>query len=321
MIQDYLYAIGKLLPSSGRADILKEIESALYDYLETKFGEKEYTDKEIESAIMNMGDPKKVAYAYTGTEKHLITPIHLDTYFLVIKIALFGISIAFAVIAVLTSIKSTSIFTILINFLGNIWQVGLMMIGIVTIIFAVISKYNIKKESFKEAYEDWSINDLEQAPADVNIVKTSEIVIEAIFIVLFLTFINSTSFGFEVMLNDILIALNIDIFSKFILWLNIILIFNLILDTFLLIKREWSTLTRTFSIINDFIGLTILGILAFHPNIIDYTRINVLNPEVIDKVKLGTSIGFRIGFLAILTITLIEIFKHLKIILNKNNAI
>ncbi|MDY0236100.1 MAG: hypothetical protein RBR71_08730 [Gudongella sp.] len=46
-----------------------------------------------------------------------------------------------------------------------------------------------------------------------------------------------------------------------------------------------------------------------------------LDPEVIDTLKLGTSIGFRIGFLAILTITLIEIFKHLKIILNKNNAI
>lgn len=323
MIKDYLYAIGKHLPASEKNDILNEIESAIYDYLENKFGKKEYTNDEIESAILNMGNPQKVAYLYTEKERYLISPIYLDVYFLVTKIALFGISIAFAVIAVLTSIDppGTSILGLLTGFLGNIWQVGLMMVGMVTIIFAAISKYGIKEDDFKEEYEDWSIKDLEKAPADINIVKTSTIIIESIFIILFLTFVNSLSFGFGFKFNGFFVALNVNVFSNFTIWINIVLIFNLILNVFLLINREWTTLNRILSIISDILGLSILGILAFNPNILDFSKIPVLEPSVIESLKLATSIGFRIGFLAILVVTLIEIFKHLKAILNKDKEI
>lgn len=40
MIENYLYAIGKYLPISEKNDILKEVESAIYDYLESEFGKK-----------------------------------------------------------------------------------------------------------------------------------------------------------------------------------------------------------------------------------------------------------------------------------------
>lgn len=320
MLNDYLYAIGKYLPASERSDILKEIECGIYDYLQAEFGKKEYSNKEIESAIMNMGNPKKVAYAYTGKERHLIAPIYLDIYFLVTKVALFGISIAFVVIGVLSFIESQSLLGVLLNILGNIWQAGLMMVAIVTIIFAAISKYAIKENKFTEEDEDWSIKDLEKAPQHVNIIKTSDIVIESIFIVLFLTFINSSSFAFRLEYNEFLIALNTEVFSRFILWFNLALFFNLALNVFLLIKRQWSIATRILSILSDFIGLAVFGVLAFHPNILDFSKATKLPSDVLEAVKLGTSIGFKIGFFVVLIVSSIEIFKHIKSILNKNKS-
>lgn len=320
MIRDYLYTIGKYLPSSERDDILKEIESALYDYLSAEFGEKEYTNSELELAIMNMGNPRKIAYAYTGRERYLIAPIYLDIYLLVIKVALFGISIGFLVIGILSFIESESLLTIILEFLARIWQAGIMMIGTVTIIFAAISKYSIQEKSFTQDYEEWSIKDLEKEPSDTNLIKTSDIVIESIFIVLFLTFINTSYFAFKVEYNGFLLALKTEVFSKFIIWFNISLIFNLALNVFLLLKREWTSLSRILSIISDLLGVGIFGVLAFNPNLVDFSKITELSPDLVDPIKLGTSIGFKIGFFAILIITSLEIFKHFRAILNKDKS-
>lgn len=321
MIRDYLYTIGKYLPASERNDILKEIEGGIYDYLQAEFGNKDYTHDEIESAIIKRGDPKKVAYAYTGNERHLISPIYLDIYFLIVKVAIFGISIAFTVIGILSFIESNSLFSIIIDLFNRIWQAGLMMFGIVTLIFATISKFGKGDDKFTEENEKWSIKDLDKAPIDTNIIKTSDIVIESIFIVLFLTFINSSNLGFVIEYNGFLAALNTEIFSNFILWFNISLVFNLALNVFLLIKKEWSTLSRILSITSDFIGLILFGVLAFNPNLINFDNITELGPDVVESLKLGMSIGFKIGFFAVLTISLIEVFKHIKSILNKNNSI
>lgn len=321
MIRDYLYTIGKYLPASERNDILKEIECGIYDYLQAEFGNKDYTSNEIESALIKMGDPKRVAYAYTGNERNLIAPIYLDIYSLIVKVAIFGISIAFIVIAILSFIESDSLFSIIVAFFNNLCQAGLMMLGIVTLIFATISKFDRVENKFTVENEEWSIKDLDKAPINTNVIKTSDIVIESIFIVLFLTFVNSAYFSLDLEYNGFLVALNTDVFSKFIIWFNISLVFNLTLNFFLLVKKEWSTLNRILSIISDFIGLVLFGVLAFNPNLINFDNVTELPADVLESLNFATSIGFKIGFFAVLVITLFEVFKHIKLILNSNNSI
>lgn len=318
MIRDYLYAIGKYLPVSDREDILQEIEGGIYDYLKAEFGKKEYTEDEIKEALIKMGNPKKVAYAYTKRERHLIDPLYLDIYFLILKVGIFGLSIAFIVIGILSLINSNSLLRIAFNFLSNIWQAGLMMVGIVTLIFAAISKFPIENKKIDLEDEEWSLKDLEKAPVDINLIKISDIVIESIFIILFLTFLNTST---NPKYDGYLVALNSQAFSKFIIWFNLSLIFNLALNIYLLLKKEWSNISRVLSMVSDFIGVFIFGVLAFKENLIDFSKIPQIPTDLLRSLEFGISIGFKIGFFAVLIISIFDGFKHLKMIYIKNNSI
>lgn len=264
---------------------------------------------------MDMGNPKQVAYAFSEAKRYLIAPDYLNVYFMIIKYALLGISIAFAVLAVLTFPEHRSIFTSVIEFVDRIWQVGLMIIGMLTIIFATISHYNLKgSDSFDE--EQWSVKDLEKAPLVKNEVKPLSLIIEVLFIFVFMILINSYSLIMQ-SLPKLQMTFNYEILSPFIIWINMILIANLFLNIALLIKREWSKQMRISAILIDLIKVMIFGIVAFSSNIFIFTNETILSKEVIESINVGTSIGFRIGFLAVFIIIIIESFQHLKVILKK----
>lgn len=86
MIDSYLYTIGKSLPPKGRAEILEEIKSNLYDYLEENYGQKAYSLEEETAAIKALGHPKAVAQAYNKASDYLIGPGYIDLYWLVLKL-------------------------------------------------------------------------------------------------------------------------------------------------------------------------------------------------------------------------------------------
>ncbi|HPJ22807.1 MAG TPA: hypothetical protein PLH18_10690, partial [Clostridia bacterium] len=58
LIERYVYAVVKWLPKKKRNDIGRELESSIYDALESRFGEKtEYTEEEISEILSEMGSP------------------------------------------------------------------------------------------------------------------------------------------------------------------------------------------------------------------------------------------------------------------------
>ena len=153
MIRNYLYTVGKYLPASQRDDILKDLEANIYELLEETHGDREYSPKEIEDVLYKMGNPKRVAESYLERPRYLIGPQYIDLYLLVVKVALLGISIGLLVVSIIKFIVDGDLLQSLLSLVGGIWNAGLVMVGIVTIIFSLVEHYG-KEEDFPIGNED-----------------------------------------------------------------------------------------------------------------------------------------------------------------------
>lgn len=315
MIKDYLYTVGKYLPPSQRAEVLKDVEANIYDYLEENYGSREYSEYEIEVALLFLGNPKKVAEGYLDRPRCLIGPPYLDIYYLVVKLAVFGVAIGIGVSLIITFNNFGQLPEFILKLLAGIWQAGVSAIGTVTIIFATLYRFAPERESFKD--EKWSTKDLEKAPDESEKVKLTDLVLESAFAIIFLVIFNFDPLrGLKSTEIDV-VWLNDAVFSKYLIWVNLVLVGTLLLNLYLLIKRKWQVITRLISIMLDLAGIWIFGILAFTPDIWDFSDVTNITPEAVEGISTGLGIGLRIGFGAVVVITAFEIYKHIKFMVKK----
>lgn len=316
MIKNYLYTIGKYLTPSQRDEVLKEIEANLYDYLEQNFGKKEYTDGEIESALRAMGHPKTVAQAYQTSPRSLIGPAYIESYWLVVKIALIGTAVGLTVghlIDLNSAENSVQLFTRLFI---DIFSSALSSFGMVTLIFALIEHYSPQENLIIS--EAWKISDLEKAPEPNQKVSLIDLIIETFFICFGLVVINSAVpiFAFRLEDKQILPIVDMALFAPFIIMITLVLAASLLLNIYLMIIRKWQTSTRIITILLDLIGIGIVTKIALTPEIWD---LNALNSILGDAAKVDTwfTISVNIGLAVMIIISAFDIFGHIKVMLKK----
>lgn len=317
MIKDYLYAIGKYLSPSQREDVLKEIQANLFDYLEENYGDKEeYSDDEIEAAILKMGNPKEVAQAYSDRPRALIAPPLLDIYYLLLKIVIPAVSLGLIIANVISIKDNSEVGMTVLKIIGDIWSASLTVVGMMTIIFALLQKYLPDKDL--EIKENWTVKNLEKAPDLKEKVSTVESIFGIAFAVLGLLFFNGSGFLIVSDSVNIIPVLNTSVFRNYLPLINISLILSLILHIFLLIKRKWQFITRIVSIILDIFGVVVFGIIAFNPNVFDFTKISGISYSESLRITEGVQIGMKVGLSVVAVFVAIDIFKHLKLITKKN---
>lgn len=192
------------------------------------------------------------------------------------------------------------------------------MVGIVTIIFALIEHYGEKDAlPFEQNDEQWSLDSLEPPPEDTDRIKISDLIFESIFILIFLAFLNH-GLPLTVMFNErAFVFLNYEILSPYIIWINLALGMNLVLNVYLLIRRSWTVLTRLLSIGLDIAGISIFAILALTPDLWDFSRIPGIGQEELSGIETGVELGLKIGLAAIIVITLVGVFNHIRALLRK----
>lgn len=312
MIADYLYTIGKYLAPSQRDEVLKEIEANLYDYLEENFGEKAYSEAEIEAAVKAMGHPKKVAEAYLNSPRVLIGPAYIDTYWLVLKIALVGLTIGLSVATALSASEAKDGIALVFQLVGQLWQSGLAAVGMVTLIFAAIHYYSPQETPEKD--EAWSVKILEKAPEPDERIKIFDIVLETFFICVGLVIINTVSLQTSLRTSDSVIIpmMNMAYAGTFVIQFQLLMGASLLLNLYLLIKRKWQVLTRFISILLDVLSIALLAVLAYTPEIWDLSKI--AGALGTDKAIIGQ--WFQVSLQATLAIFVIviafEIYGHMK---------
>jgi hypothetical protein len=92
---------------------------------------------------------------------------------------------------------------------------------------------------------------------------------------------------------------------------------TLLMNLYLLIKRRWQNVTRVLTILLDFAGIWLFGILAFTPNMWDFSNIQGVTPESLEGINTGLQLGLKIGFGAIAIVIAFETFNHIKIMVKK----
>lgn len=196
MMQRYIYEVVKRLPQDSREDIRLELQALIEDMcMEEQIS--------VEDALQKLGAPDEFAKRYRGDGSYLIGPEYYHNYLWVIKIALAGIGISALLSAVMQGIyHADNITNFFISFFTELFSTAIngsyCVIGIITIIFAVMEhqhvKLNLKPEknwSVKEftknmaAIKTWTPGLLPPVPDKRAVISRSDSVVSIIMISLF----------------------------------------------------------------------------------------------------------------------------------------
>ena len=169
MIERYIYEVTRRVPPKTREEIRLELQT-LIDDMRT---EENITTEEV---LQKLGAPSELAKCFRDDNNYLIGPEYYDNYMWVIKIALIGIGISAVVSAIAQGITGMEGMTgiadwtrFFANFVAELFSTAIngacSIIGIVTIIFAVLEYQKVKVSIKPET--NWTINELSKNTAPV----------------------------------------------------------------------------------------------------------------------------------------------------------
>jgi hypothetical protein len=261
LINRYVTEVGKHLPRKNRLDIEAELRSTLEDMLEDR---SKQTGRPVDESLatellQDYGAPRKVAAKYQ-THPYLIGPRMFPMYTLVLKIALFavtlGLSIATVVSIISSSMNSPQMLEALGKFAASLVSALIATFGNVTLVFAILERF-LPSAKFKEV-EKWTPEELTKEP-DTSHVSMSEMIFSIVFTAAALIIFNfyPQIVGIWNLENGVWvqIASLSDAFFRYLPWINLSGVLTIALDIWLLRQETWSTLTRWMNI-----GLQIIGI-------------------------------------------------------------
>ena len=295
MIKKYLFNISKLLPPSSREEVIREIEAGLYDFLEEHFGKGEYTEAQLEAAILSMGHPKQVADAYRGRSKALISGRYFDLYWLILKVSLVAsfVGLTFA-IAIGDLFATSNQDPVLVNFfldlIGAFWETGLYIFAVVTLIFALVEYYAPMDEEISEEIK-WDIKVFNEMPDFSVSVSRVDMMFEIFFTAVGISLANT-------LLPAVLVASN----SKMII-LSISVVFGaqILLDCYLLFKGNWQMITRIGTLLLNALSIALSYLVFISPYGIEKELVTLkLGERVASGIEVSLVITFAIIALIIL---------------------
>lgn len=289
LIKDYVYTITHYLPQKQKAEVSTDIEATLYELLLEQFGEKEYSDQEIETVIRTFGHPRLVAERYLNQKPSLIAPELLETYWFVVKIALIGSNIGVFIARMLAQGLD------FISILGGMINLSLSVFGMVTFIFILV---NQKLDAYEQKNDQtWSLSDLKTWTSDKHRVSHFEIAFESIFLVFMAQALIVDKPLSVVLENHVLFLLG--------MYVGLSLVFNI----YLLIKAYWTPRLRIVSISLNLLFAYFL------------TQFLIVLPVLFKPIMHinGVNLSIRITSVIIFLAIAYDVFDHLKHLIKKDH--
>lgn len=336
LIDRYVTEVGRNLPLvKGRKDIENELRSTLEDMLEDRAsttGRMRDEAMEIE-LLKEYGAPQTVAQTY-NPHPYLIGPRMFPFFLFVLKLVISIISI---VLLVLTGIKIASVapgmagpeFAKAIGEgLAGIVSAAIAAFGHIVLVFAIIERYVPASDLKMDEEKEWDPASLKKEP------ESDEVKLwEPIFAIVF-TFIAISIFNFSPQWLSIFIfsddktafipALT-DAFFRWLPWINIGWVAEIVMNSMLIRSGRWTTSTRLFSIGIKIFQVVILYFLFTGPTILAVTPETLQAAGVFD-VETAQTLGdlAQKGIRAVLGLaifgSLIEIVKGIyKLITQKSS--
>jgi hypothetical protein len=262
----YIEEVIKYLPLSQREDIKRELNSLIDDSMENE-------DKSIEQVLIDLGQPKKLAYQYLDESVYVIGPRYKESYYTMLKTL---IPIVWLIIIVLNVLS--------IIFTGD-YEFGDILSGVFDstfVVFTYVTVGFILAEKFvnKEKEEDWHPSQLKTDKLKEKTWSKTESFVGIIFVLSFMVLLNQFPhiIGINVVgTGDNIPFLDIDNFQPYLLWMNIGLIAaatRLFVRFFMPYYNKISCSIST--------GLHLISTVIF---IVVFTDKDLLNPNLTSQIQ------------------------------------
>lgn len=318
ILERYLYAVGRWLPFKQKKDILAELESSIYDSLESGFGKKDsYTDEEVSQVITELGSPWKVAASYSGLTDRLIGPELLPLYMtlsLVISGAVaIGLTVSFVVSMFRPDLRFVDFLLGFGQLLIQIVTSSAMVIGFTTIVFAIIdhmvpdsklkSETTFKKGVIKISLDGldpddkkantWTPDDLPVVPKGKSRIPRWEPIVGIVFSIIAIVLFNffrdvigiyyTTTLGSGWNFVPILSEEAVKVYLPF--W-NLVWGIGILFCVYQLVKGRWTLPMRIIDVFRSLLDAAVISIMIRGPELIDMRLL-------LSHVKPETAEGLR----------------------------
>lgn len=188
IIDRYIHAVTQRLPEHQRPEIKRELQGLIEDMLEERATEGAATKAEVESVLMELGNPNTLAAQYRGYDRYLIGPQMFEPYLTTLKIVLISIAIAMTGMFAIESIfEPTEVMEHFTDYVVSLISVGVQGFGWVTIVF-LLMEYREKKNTVvtnSGNNKAWMPSDLPEIPEAKTQIKMSDPIAGLIFTVMF----------------------------------------------------------------------------------------------------------------------------------------
>jgi hypothetical protein len=291
LIDRYIAEVGKCLPRKNRADIEAEIRSTLEDILDERTQGKTPADETtVMELLKEYGSPREVAAKYK-THQYLIGPRLFSIFERVLWIVL-PIVAAASLIGLATSLAKTDLTgPAFLSAVGQ-WFGGLISgliaaFGNIALVFAIIERTSAT-ERFEKEFEEWDPKELKREP-DLDQVDLPDHIATIIFTVLALVVFNlyPNLLSLRYSSNGTWVTWPVlsQAFFRFLPWINILGLLQIIFNGFMLAQRDWTPATRILSIVLDIAGMALAVAILRTPGILGIT------PEVLKAAGIGEAAG------------------------------
>lgn len=339
LIDSYLYAIERKLPSSQKEDILKELKSNIWDQVEAL--ESEMAEPPVKASLESvsavleaMGAPDQVAEQYAGRPRYLIGPELIETYWMVLLIVgivgLVGGTFGQFLRGDWVMTSGYMGYEMIIHMFGNVLEVAISSVGSVTIIFLLIERLlhrQLELSTGKDKSKAWSASQLEIKPADGNLIKLSDSIWDIVWVCIAFGLLNfgldKVAVYYTVGSDDVLRSvpfLSKDLIRSYLPWLNMTLIASFALGLYQIMRKQWNLPTRLIDSALSLISMVLIVGLFTSPYLIipgAFESIEALAPNTSLGVEAGVNVGLRTFIAVFVVIEFFNIGKHAFYLFNR----
>ncbi len=158
LVEDYLRAVGLLLPEGQREDITAELRDVILSRVEAREAElgRPLGELEIEAVLREIGHPLVVAARYRGGPQHVVGPALYPYWAFAVKVTVTLQCVVAAVIFVLRALGGGHVVLAFDQAVGSALTGSATLVGIATVIAWVV-----ERRGLRVPYLDrWRVRDL-----------------------------------------------------------------------------------------------------------------------------------------------------------------
>ncbi|PAT01961.1 hypothetical protein CI105_03635 [Candidatus Izimaplasma bacterium ZiA1] len=294
LLNRYLYQIEKNLPRKEREEIINELKSSLLDQIDHLVEQGFNKDEAQLKVIKESGHPIDVAYSYrsdTPLIRRDLSPIML-TIMKIISIVLPIVLIISKTVSLVfsdTTYSTAGLFEEILLLIPSIINALLISFGSVFLAFIITSKYLTTE--LTSHLGDFNPKLLPKKPPKKLKVSLFESIITVIGGLIFIYIINIQSHVIAIYFDSSSVPLLNDNFQKILPFLNISILFNIVIHLFYLYNRRKNLIFITLELIQMiFSGVVIILIASL--DIIDVSSLEIYDLGFINNMFI---VGMYIG--------------------------